>query len=205
MLNILTRRGIKNIMDKLNPKQRMFVEAFDGDIPTSMRIAGYEGADGYLKKRGEELLSDPLIQEAIKHRDLYHKNMRKAIASRQERQELWSNIMKNEDPFVKEEVDANGIPIPIPKNIALPLRLKASELLGKSEADFVDKVDMNVQHSLSDIIMQSYKIEDNSEKEISIEAIEAEYYRAKKANELPVMDVTDQLSTEAPQSIEDLI
>ncbi len=114
--------------------------------------------------------------------------------------------MKNEDPYQKEEVDENNVPIRQPKNLPLPLRLKASELLGKSEADFVEKVDMNVQHSLSDLIMQSYQLE--SKEDIPIEAIEAEYYRVKKAGEKPedFEVVTPEESKEqAPQTLDDLI
>jgi hypothetical protein len=166
-------------MMKLSDKHRMFVEAFDGDLPYAMRIAGYNGTDMYLKQKGEELLSTPLIQQAIEHRKKYVANLKETIATREERQLLWSQIMKNEDPYRKEELDENGVPIP-EGNIPLPVRLKASELLGKSEADFIDKVDVNHSVTLSDIILKSY----NEGETKSIEDIEAEYYAIQENRKL---------------------
>jgi hypothetical protein len=97
--------------------------------------------------------------------------------------------MKNEDPYRKEELDPNGVPIP-EGNIPIPIRLKASELLGKSEADFVDKVDVTQTLTLSDIILKSYDKESTK----SIEDIEAEYYKMQEDKELP-----------APENLDDLI
>lgn len=176
-------------MLKISPKHRVFVEAFDGDVIYAMRVAGYNGSDNYLKQKGEELLSIPLIQKAIEDRKKYVANLKETIATREERQALWSLIMKNEDPYRKEELDDNGVPVP-EGNIPLPIRLKASELLGKSEADFIDKVDVNHNVSLSDIILKSY--DKGASK--SIEEIEAEYYQLEEDKQL-----------EAPEKIDDLI
>jgi len=167
---------------KLAPKQRIFVEAYYGDNVNSMRIAGYSGEDSYLDTKAEELLRDPLIVEAIKERSKYMAITKKAIADREERQQLWSDILRNEDPHRKEEFDANGIPLP-EGNIPLPIRLKASELLGKSEADFVEKIDMTTNVTLSDIVLGAYK---TSDKELA--DIEAEYYKAKLTNEEPIIE-----------------
>lgn len=177
------------MLESLNNKLRHFVDVYDGDVVSSMRIAGYTGADSYLKQKGNQLLEEPLIQIALRDRDMFKEKKRKAIADREERQALWTAIMRNEDPHHKEETDpVTNMPIP-QTNIPLQTRLKASELLGKSEADFVDKIDMTVQHSLSDLIAQSYKVEQ------SIEDIEAEYYKIKGPEQLP---------TQLP-TIEDLI
>jgi hypothetical protein len=170
-------------MQNLSKSHRKFVEAFDGDIVPAMRIAGYTGSDNYLKQKGETLLATPLIQKAIEDRRKYVAELKDIIATREERQVLWTQIMKNEDPYRKEELDDNGVPIP-EKNIPLPIRLKASELLGKSEADFVEKVDINHNVSLSDIILKSY---DNSSGK-SVEEIEAEYYAVKELDQLENID-----------------
>lgn len=168
-----------NLLNKLSQKHRIFVEAYDGDATYAARLAGFTGSDGYINQRAEELLRQPLIIEAIKERTKYMTTLKTAIATREERQQLWTDIMKNQDPHRKEEVDANGVPVP-EGNIPLPIRLKASELLGKSEADFVDKIDMAVQHSLSELVMKSYKIEEAED--LDIEAIEAEYTKQKTAS-----------------------
>lgn len=186
------------MLTKLSPAHRLFVEAFDGDLVYACRIAGIGGptsSDAYLKRRGEALLQDPLILEAIKDRSKYLLSTKHAIATREERQALWTAIMKNDDPHRKEEVDSNGVPIP-EGNIPLPIRLKASELLGKSEADFVDRIDMTVQHSLSDLIQQSYQ------DDTDIETIEAEYYRS-KSNQPAMLPTPETDST--IEDLEDLI
>jgi hypothetical protein len=183
----------------ITPKQRIFVEAYDGDPIYAARIAGYEGADAYLTKVTNTLLEKPLIIEAIKQRTRYMTDLKKTIATREERQQLWSDVMRNEDPHRIEELDSNGVPLPI-TNIPLLTRMKASELLGKSEADFIDKVETTVTHSLSDLVMQSYKL--TKEDDLSIEAIEAEYFKAKESNTVPSMDITPD---EAPSTLEELI
>lgn len=176
-------------MLKLSQKHRVFVEAYDGDLIQAMRVAGYNGTDVYLKQKGEELLSLPLIKKAIEDRRKYVANLKEVIATREERQALWSQIMKNDDPYRKEELDPNGVPIP-EGNIPLPIRLKASELLGKSEADFVEKLDVNHNVTLSDIILKSYDKDSGK----SLEDIEAEYY-----------ELEEQRTLEGPDKIDDLI
>lgn len=176
-------------MISLSRKHRMFIEAYDGDLVQAMRVAGYNGTDVYLKQKGEELLSTPLIKKGIEDRRKYIANLKDVIATREERQALWTQIMKNEDPYRKEELDPNGVPIP-EGNIPLPIRLKASELLGKSEADFIDKVDVNHSVTLSDIILKSYTKDD----EKTLEEIEAEYYSIEEAKQI-----------KAPESIDDII
>jgi hypothetical protein len=182
-------------MQSLSKKHRLFVEAYDGDVAYAMKLAGFTGADGYLIKKGEELLRTPLIIEAIKERTKYMTDLKSTIATREERQKLWTDIMKNQDPHRREEFDANGVPIP-EGNIPLPIRLKASELLGKSEADFVDKVDMSTTVSLSEIILKSY---DNGSGK-SLEDIEAEYMALQDRKE-----IMDKAVQAIPESLEDLI
>ena len=177
-----------NLLNSLSPKHRIFVEAYDGDPIYAARIAGFTGSDNYIKQKGEDLLKQPLIVEAIKERTKYMTTLKNAIATREERQQLWTDIMKNQDPHRKEEVDANGVPVP-EGNIPLPIRLKASELLGKSEADFVDKIDMTTNITLTDMIKQSYLPDPEDTR--TLEDIEAEYYKHKT----PI----------APTSIDDII
>jgi len=174
----------------LNPRYRLFVEAYDGDETYAARIAGYTGSDRYLKEKGLALLKNPEIVEAIKERSKYLNNMKSAIATREERQKLWTDIMKNNDPHRKEELDGNGIPIP-EGNIPLVTRLKASELLGKSEADFIDKIDVNHTVTLSDIILKSYEKDETK----SLEDIEAEYYRLKEPQNIVTEAIDDKHET----------
>jgi hypothetical protein len=154
----------------LSRQKRLFVEAYDGEEIYAMRVAGYTGANSYLKQKATELLRDPDVIEAIKNRDKFKMTTDKAIADRLERQALWTAIMRNNDPYHKEQVDSNGIPLP-EENIPLTTRLKASELLGKSEADFVEKVEVNGNLTITDVIKRSY-LEDDAD---DLDAIEAQY------------------------------
>lgn len=168
-------------LQALTKKHRLFVEAYDGDVINAMLAAGFSGVPDYLKNQGEQLLNNPLIAEAIKERSRYIAKTFKVIADREERQALWTAVMRNEDPHHKEERDANGVPIP-EGNIPLTTRLKAAELLGKSEGDFIDNVHHTGSISFADLVSKSYQVEE------SIEDIEAEYnviQEKKKAKELP--------------------
>jgi hypothetical protein len=165
----------------LTKKHRLFVEAYAGDEVTAMLAAGFTGAPNYLKQKAEELLQNPLIQEAIKERSRFLAKTYKVIADREERQATLTAIMRNEDPHRKPEVDATGIPIP-EGNIPLPTRLKALELLGKSEGDFTETLNIQGNVTLTDLVLKSYK------NDIPLEDIEAEYYRAQETKSLPAPD-----------------
>ena len=159
-----------NLLTQLTKQQQLFVSSYAGDIIEAMQVAGYEGDPAKLELKGKKLLSDPLIIEAIKNRTIYHRTQERAIATREERQEFWTSIMKNHDPHAKEVPDTvmdpkTGISMPNPdkdRDIPLAMRIKATELLGKSEADFVDKVDMTTNLTISDVIKESYTIENES-------------------------------------------
>lgn len=103
---------------KFTQKQRKFVEAYNGNGTEAARIAGYTGNDKVLAQVATENLRKPDIQAAIQARE--NKKISRLIAVREERQEFWTRIMSDE-------------------GIELRDRLKASELLGKSEADFTFK------------------------------------------------------------------
>lgn len=111
----------------LTAKQQKFVAAYTGNGTEAARLAGYSGDDNALAVAASNLLKDPKIRSAIEARPDRQAQAKKdaaeakaLIATRAERQEFWSRLMNDvaEDPHV---------------------RLKASELLGKSEADFTEK------------------------------------------------------------------
>jgi hypothetical protein len=158
-------------MIEINNKQRLFCEAYCGDEVSAMRIAGYEGTDTFLSARGKELLAQPLIREAIAQRSKYIASTTKIIATREERQAFWTSLMRNEDPNAKPSFNEKGVSKP-PEDLPLPMRLKASELLGKSETDFLERVDINHNVSITDVIKEAYTIPMED-----INAIEVEYER----------------------------
>ncbi len=106
---------------RLSHKQKRFIDFYKGNATEAALEAGYSAKSAY--SIGQENLKKPEILKEIQNR-----NVREAmpkIANRQQRQEFWSSIMND------AEVD-------------LSIRLRASELLGKSEADFTEKVIGNV-------------------------------------------------------------
>lgn len=105
---------------KLTNKQQKFVEAYFGNATEAARIAGY----AHPMQAGERVLRNVEIQKAIKDREKPERNAR--IASREDRQEFWTDTMLNPEQSMKD-------------------RLRASELLGKAGADFIDTT--NHKHS----------------------------------------------------------
>lgn len=188
----LTSIGTSSPNQILSQKQKLFVEAYAGDEVAAMQIAGYQGDPNYLRQQAKILLSKPKIIKALQDRTRYLVNLGTAVADREERMMMWSSIMNNHDPHKRQEFDSNGVPLP-EGNIPLSVRLKASELLGKAEGDFITHIDINHNVTVSDIIQQSYHIKDKP-----LEAIEAEY-----------MEIRDkrkkEQSEDTPSSLEDLI
>jgi phage terminase small subunit len=95
-------------------KQQRFIDAYAGDAKEAARKAKI--SYGYAR----QLLTKSNILEAIQNRQETEVRP-KDIADRQERQAFWSKVMRNEKEETKD-------------------RLKASELLGKSEADFTENL-----------------------------------------------------------------
>ena len=193
-------------MRTLNPKHRLFIEAYVGDEVKAMRLAGYNGTDSYLRHQAEKLLKEPLVLEALKHRDFFMDKAKKLKMDREDLQTFWSDIVKNQDPFAIEEFDpVTNVPKP-KENIPIQARLKATELLGKSDGMFIDKLDVSGNVTITDLVQQSLK------STRSVEEIEAEYNVIKQSNALlPEPTELDQIHDFADENeldnsaIEDLI
>ena len=105
----------KPLIKKLTPKQQRFVDVYDGDIKIAAKKAGI--THSYAK----QLMSYPKhshVQATIKDRECTKSHSR--IKTREQRQEWWSDVMGETGEKMGD-------------------RLKASELLGRSNADFTDK------------------------------------------------------------------
>lgn len=104
------------MVGKLTPRQERFVAAYTGDATAAAIAAGY--SPGSARSAGGRLARDPRISAALASRQ--DAACRALVASRQERQAFWSQVMGD------AEED-------------MTVRLRASELLGRSEADFTEK------------------------------------------------------------------
>lgn len=102
---------------RLSYKQKRFIDFYKGNATEAALEAGYSSKTAY--SIGQENLKKPEIIKEIQIRNLRESVSK--IANRQQRQEFWSKVMND------VEVD-------------LSVRLRASELLGKSEADFTEKI-----------------------------------------------------------------
>lgn len=120
---------------KFTLKQQRFIQYYNGNASEAAQKAGYSVKT--CKEQGYKLFTNLHIKSAINkrliHRDGVH------IATREERQKFWAEVMNN------PEIEYN-------------IRLKASELLGKSQADFTENIvhsgDINIYE-----IMKQFDIE----------------------------------------------
>ena len=113
----------------LSPKQKKFVQAYMGNATEAAKIAGY--SEKTARSIGQRLLTKDDIQKAIEQRE--QKQTNKLIATREQRQEFWTKIMYSEEAEMKD-------------------RLKSSELLGKSQADFTDKLEVETNGDLAELL-----------------------------------------------------
>ena len=99
--------------------QQRFVELYDGNATESAKKAGYSSKSA--EKIGRDLLRNTTVAEAIRRRE--EQTIKPLIASRQRRQEFWTATMQDAEQAMRD-------------------RLKASELLGRSEGDFLERHDL---------------------------------------------------------------
>ena len=104
----------------MTAKQKRFVAAYDGNATEAALAAGYSKKTAYAQ--GHRLLKKAEIAEAIQKRE--QKRSFQTIMNREERQRFWSEMALNPNA---EDRD----------------RLRASELLGKSEGDFIDRLEQS--------------------------------------------------------------
>ncbi|QTX32860.1 terminase small subunit [Aminithiophilus ramosus] len=102
----------------LTPKQRAFVEIYDGNTTRAAIAAGY--SQKWAGSNGDKLMKHPAIREALEKR--ISRKINSIVADREERQSFWSAVMRDEERDLKD-------------------RLRASELLARSEGDFLDRIE----------------------------------------------------------------
>jgi phage terminase small subunit len=107
---------------ELTYKQAKFVELYNGNATETARLSGY--SEKTAEQQGCRLLSNVKVSDAIRQRDDVEKHIR--VADRVSRQKFWTKVMDDTDETMRE-------------------RLKASELLGRSEADFIERRDIRVE------------------------------------------------------------
>lgn len=106
----------------MTPKQQAFVEHYAacGNATEAARLAGYK----HPRQAGAENMSKHVTQDALS--ELTAKVTNARIATAQERQEFWTAVMRADKGYEAEMKD----------------RLKASELLGKANMDFIERTEI---------------------------------------------------------------
>lgn len=117
----------------LTEKQRRFVEAYMGEAAgnatEAAALAGYVGDRNTVSSVGVENLRKPAIRAAIE-------GLTEAdplVATRFDRQRFWSRVMAG------SELDGS-------KPVQMKDRLRASELLARTQGDFIERIDAAVTH-----------------------------------------------------------
>ena len=111
----------------MTDKQQLFILEYQKDFNATQAAvrAGYSAKTAY--SQGQRLLKSPEIRKALD--DYMTERQSEFIATREERQKLWTMIMYDEELSIKD-------------------RLRASELLGKSFGDFVDRVEAKTETNI---------------------------------------------------------
>jgi phage terminase small subunit len=123
--------------DGLTERQRRFVEVYSsngGNALDAARVAGYRQPH----PQGAENMQKPTVRAAIEA--LREETTTNSILTREARQKYWSRIIRG------EELDSDGKPP------AIRDRLRASELLAKSQGDFLDRTEISTGPSLADLL-----------------------------------------------------
>jgi len=114
-------------MIKLTPKQQRFVDCYEGNATDAARQAGYNGNNNTLGQVGDENLKKPKIAAAIKARE--GKRRSSLIATREERQQFWSRVLRGEETqtvIIGKGDDAQAVSVPPAahpqmRQVAIPL------------------------------------------------------------------------------------
>lgn len=117
----------------ITPMQAKFIAVYDGNISEACKTIGIS------RSYGQKIMRNPNVIEAMKkynevaevdpktgEKSITTQSVAKYAKSREDRQTFWLDIMNDKSVDLKE-------------------RLRASELLGKSQADFMERKQVQVQ------------------------------------------------------------
>lgn len=123
---------LQELYDKLTDKRKRFVDLWTGDATETAKLVPFASPN----VQGPRLLDNVGICRLIKaKRDA---EVKPNVMSRIERQEFWSNVARGnekQDAVIGKGEDAVIAKVPP----AMKDRLKAAELLAKSEGDFIER------------------------------------------------------------------
>ena len=124
----------------MTKKQKSFVEHYNGNGTEAAKLAGYAGNRAVLAQTASENLRNPDIRSAIDNRT--SADLEPFVADRTKRQQFWTKIMNDPEIEIRD-------------------RLRASELLAKSDGDFIDRKSNEHKVTLEELIMEAHSILDD--------------------------------------------
>lgn len=138
-------------MDDLTEKQRRFVEAYLGkalgNATAAARLAGYSGDDATLNVTASRMLRNAKVVAAVEK--ARRPRTRAAVADREEREAWLSALMRGE--ITSTKLDANGEPVEVPAPMSD--RVKANEILGKMNGDFLERREVEMTAKVVRVVM----------------------------------------------------
>lgn len=159
---------------QMTSKVRAFVRCYDGDIVNTMIQAGFTGTRDHLMTYGKQILAQDNVQAAIRERARLRASEVSYVAKKEEIQSFLTNTLRNEDPTFKQYVNKEGIVV-TEENIPMQNRLKAAELLGKTQGIYSENVNITGTVSIMDVVRKAAL--DLDDDDTPIEVIEAQYKR----------------------------
>lgn len=123
----------------LTSRQQAFVDAYQGNGTLAAKAAGYQGSPQTLAETASRLLKHAKVRQALEHRRLSVEARAadavaaQRIATRTERQAFWTQVMLDVSAKMAD-------------------RLKAAELLGRSEADFTENLKVDARVTLEQLL-----------------------------------------------------
>ncbi len=130
----------------LEPQVQRFVDAYVGDASAAARAAGYDGDDDAVTRIGARFMVDPVVLNAIEERGALVRRAEAAaitaggrVLKETEVKAFWSRMILDDGQ--------NGM-----------IRLRASELLAKSEGWLVEKKQIDISLSLGALVERAHQL-----------------------------------------------
>jgi phage terminase small subunit len=132
----------KSALDSLPPKRRAFVLYYVGESAGNATDAARRAEYGKPEVEGCRLLKNASVQSAIA--EMRTGEDEKTVATIYELRQFWTAVARGEVDDWEEHVSRDGAEV-VGCRAKLKDKLKASELLGKSQGAFVERKQVDVR------------------------------------------------------------
>jgi hypothetical protein len=123
----------------LSGNEALFAVYWDGSLMSTLAALRADGIE-MCERTGRDMSNRPAVLAAIQNPPTFP-----GICTKQDRQKFWTDVMLGDE--MTQVVTKEGAIIDVKPD--LMARLKASELMGRSEGDFKDKVEHSGEVTLA--------------------------------------------------------